>query len=493
MITTDNIMNTILDIAISFSKETDKTSILNAILQISMDISNCDAGTLYIPHEDGLHFFLMKTISQNVDRSETAGTIRLPPVPIRKENISAYTAITKVPVKIDDVYYTDLFDFSCPKNYDKMTGYRTQSMMAVPLVNQENDVVGVIQLINALDAVGNVIPFSDDVEHILFALSSLAATQLSNIQYMTEMREQMWSFTEAMVEAIDERSPYNANHTRNVARYASQIASYINTLHDSGAETEFFDKKRHDGLVMSALLHDIGKLVIPLDVMNKPTRLGKLETEINHRFELLACKYEILHLKHILSDAEYAEKTAELSRVGKLVERVNAVGFLNDELLAEMQETFALVYDYDGEIIPYFTEREKENLSIRKGSLTADERAVMESHVEVTERILKKVHFNSYFQMSRIFAGQHHEYLNGSGYPRHLTAADLPLESRILSVADILDALLATDRPYKKPMPREKAIAILMDMASCGQLDEKICRYADAALAAQTSEKVFAE
>ncbi len=480
---TPNDLETVLEIAISLSKETDKTAILNTILTESMRIAGCDAGTLYILHEDGLHFSIMKTLSQNIDQGSHGEEIGLPPVAIRKENISAYTVLTKQSVRIGDVYETELFDFSGPKNYDKLTGYHTGSMLAVPLLNAEDEVIGVIQLINALDQSGNICPFSDDAERIIFALCSLAATTLSNIQYMIEMREQMWSFTEAMAEAIDKRTPYNANHIRNVANYASLVADYINKLHSEGATAEYFDAKRKDCLVMGALLHDIGKLVIPLGVMNKATRLGNLEAPLQHRFELLACKYQILHLKALLTDTEYAAKAEELEHIKSLVAKANTAGFLTDDTLAELQHAFKLKYDYEGEIIPYFTNAEQTLLSVRKGTLTAEERDIMESHVVATEKILEKVHFNSYFKNSPIFASQHHEFLNGKGYPRHLTADALPLESRILAAADIFDALLATDRPYKKPMPREKAIAIIYDMANCGQLDETVCRYLDAATA----------
>ncbi len=474
-------LDTILNIAISLSKETNKTDILNTILSKSMSIANCDAGTLYILQEDGLHFSLMKTLSQNVDNGSDGKEIDLPPVQIRKENISAYTVLTKEPVRIDDVYETDLFDFSGPKKYDSITGYHTGSMIAVPLLNAENEVIGVIQLINALDENGKIIPFPDGVEQIIFALSSLAAIELCNIQYIAEMKEQMWSFTEAMAEAIDARTPYNANHIRNVASYAGIVADYINKLYDEGKCEEYFDGKRRDSLVMGALLHDIGKLIIPLSVMNKATRLGRRENTLKHRHEILGYKYELLRLKGVISDSEYSEKSEELRRICELVEKANAAGFLQDELFEQLVSVFDITYEYEGESIPYFTEEEKVLLSVRKGTLTADERQIMESHVEATEKILGKVHFNSYFKKSPVFASQHHEFLNGKGYPHHLTDKDLPLESRILAAADIFDALLATDRPYKKPMPREKAVAVIMDMARCGQLDETVCRYLDAA------------
>ncbi len=481
MKTTERMLNTILDIAISLSKETDKTGILNTILTYSMQIANCDAGTLYVLHEDGLRFFLMKTLSQGIDRGGDGETIGLPPVQIRPENISAYTVLSKQPVRIDDAYASDLFDFSGPKKYDRLTGYRTGSILAVPLINQEDEVIGVIQLINALDGEGRVCPFSEDSERIIFALSSMAAIMLSNIKYMDELREMMWSFTEAMAEAIDERSQYNANHIRSVARYAGMIADHINCLHAEGKTDEYFDDKRKDGLIMSAWLHDIGKLVIPLDIMDKPTRLGERKAVIEQRFQLLACKYEILCLKGILTEEAFAAKQEELAHVRALVDRVNVAEFLTDERLAELQAILNLTYDCNGEVIPYFDEYEKVCLTVRKGTLTAAERDTINSHVDAAEKILAKVHFNSYFKNSPTFAVQHHEYLNGGGYPHRLTAEQLPLESRILTVADIYDALTADDRPYKKAKTRDVAIAILKDMASHGQLDETVCAYLDEA------------
>ncbi len=478
-----NTLDTILEIAISLSKETNKTEILNTILNKSMVIAGCDAGTLYILQEDGLHFSLMKTLSQNVDRGCDGEPISLPPVQIRKENISAYTVLTRQPVRIDDVYKTDLFDFSGPKHYDRITGYHTGSMLAVPLLNQEDEVIGVIQLINALDDAGKICPFSERAEQIIFALSSLAAIELCNIQYIAEMREQMWSFTEAMAQAIDERTPYNANHIRNVAKYAALVADHVNLLYSRGETEEYFDSRRKDGLVMGALLHDIGKLVTPLEIMNKPTRLGNREEPLLRRLELLECKYEVLYLKQRLTQEEFEAKCTELHGISQLVKKANTAGFLPDDVLSQLQCAFSLVYDYDGEQIPYFTETEQEFLSVRKGTLTVRERMVMEDHVTATGKILEKVHFNSYFKNSPLFASQHHEFLNGKGYPLGLTEAELPLESRILAAADIYDALLATDRPYKKPMPREKAIAILADMVRCGQLDETVCRWLDDATA----------
>lgn len=472
----------ILNTGIALSKEKDRNKLLDMILTKSMELANCDAGTLYMNQDNALHFKIMKTISMGVDKGRDGEEIDLPPVPMRKENICAYTAICKNPINIENVYTDTTFDFSGPMNYDKMTGYHTVSLLTVPLVNQEDEVVGVMQLINSLNKKGEPCPFEKRIERVIFALSAQAAIAVSNMKYISEMKEQMWSFTEAMAEAIDNRTPYNANHVRKVAEYADKLADYFNELYEKGEEEEYFNENRKEQLIMGAYLHDIGKMIIPIKVMNKASRLGSLEKDVNQRFLLLEAKYKILCLEKTISEEEYTAKIDELDRIKELVGQINSAGFVKEELMTEMKSYFSLVYKTKEETIPYFTEKEQECLSIQKGTLTFEERKIMESHVEMTEKILEKVHFNSYFKDCAKWAVQHHECLNGKGYPRGLTGEELSLESRILAVADICDALLATDRPYKQPMPKEKAFAILRNMVEDGNIDGKLVTYMEACI-----------
>ena len=469
----------ILDVGIALSKEKDRNKLLDMILDSGMEIANCDGGTLYIERGDSLYFQVMKTISMNVDKGKNGKVIDLPPVPMKEENICAYTLIHKKTLNIKDVYASKEFDFSGPLRYDSMTGYHTQSMLTIPLLNQEDEAVGVLQLINAMDEGGNVIAFDESLEHIILALASQATIAISNIRYLEEIKDQMWSFTEAMAEAIDSRTPYNANHVRNVAVYAGKIADYINALHEQGKEEEYFDSNRKEQLVLSALLHDLGKMVIPTKVMNKATKLEDRLEDIEKRFERILLKYKIDYLEGRLTKEEFDRKEVRLGELWKLVQDVNFSGFLPDEKQEVLMKAFKSVYRNGDEEIPYFSKEEQEALLIRKGTLTEAERIIMESHVEVTERILNKVHFHANYSEAARFAVEHHECLNGMGYPKKLTGEQLALESRILAVADICDALLATDRPYKKPLPREKAFEILYDMAEFGRIDKKIVGYLD--------------
>lgn len=471
----------ILDIGIAVAGEKDRNKLLDMIIDKGMELTNCDAGTLYILKDQKLHFKIMKTISQGVDKGRNGEVIEIPAVPLREENICAYTAIHKKPLNIEDVYYSDEFDFSGPKNYDKMTGYRTQSMLTIPLIGLNDDVLGVLQMMNAKDAEGMVIPFEKSLEHIVFSLSSQASIAVCNMQYMDEIKDTLWSFTEAMTEAIDARTPYNASHTRNVGKYATMLADYINELYEKGEETEYFTEDRKEQLKMGAMLHDIGKMIVPTKVMNKATRLGDDYDKVIQRLNYYLAKYEIMQLKGLLSEEEYKEKEGEIQKALFVVEKVDGAGFVDDELSASLEEVLAFTYKdltvENSEEVPVFTEEEKDCLRVKKGTLTNAEREIMESHVEMTERILSKVHFHSFYKEAPVFASQHHECLNGKGYPHKLTEADLSIESRILAVADICDALLATDRPYKKPMPKEKAFFILEDMAKMGNIDGKIVGY----------------
>ena len=291
--------------------------------------------------------------------------------------------------------------------------------------------------------------------------------------YQRELKAQMWSFTEAMAAAIDERTPYNASHTRNVAKYCGMMADYINVLHKKGKEKEHFSQNRREQLVMGALMHDIGKIAVPLEVMNKATRLGGREEEIKRRLDIIRLKAEVRYLQGEKDEAWYKDIEEKIGAALDITEKVNSAGFVDEATREELKK----VLDYKYEEEPFFTEGEKEALSIVKGTLTDEERKVMESHVTITKRILSKVHFNKYFQNSPILAGQHHECLNGKGYPDGLTAEELSTDARIMAVADICDALLATDRPYKKPIPMEKAFDIMRDMAKEERIDGKLVEY----------------
>ena len=295
----------ILNIGINLSTGRDRNEILASILESGMEVTNCDASTLYLYENDKLTFKIMKTLSMGISRGVGGEAIDMPPVAMKEENVCAYTAIHREIVNIPDVYDSDRFDFSGPKQYDSLTGYHTKSQLVIPLENNENELIGVLQLINAMDKEGNVIPFDKQFDIIIRSLGSMAAIELTNLTYMEELKAQLYSFVEALTTVLDERSPYNASHTRNVAKYSQILADYISELHQKGQSEEFFDQNRKEKLLLAALLHDIGKIVVPLGVMDKATRLGDELAKVEERFELLESLYEVDMLRGRITEEEY--------------------------------------------------------------------------------------------------------------------------------------------------------------------------------------------
>ncbi len=474
----------ILNIGIGLSTEKNQNKLLESILENGMQITNCDASTLYLLRDNHLTFKIMKTLSQGISRGANGEEIEnMPPVPLKEENVCAYTALRREIVNIPDVYDSDRFDFSGPKKYDALTGYHTQSMLVIPLENNESELLGVLQLINALDEDGNIIPFDSQYEIIIRSLGSMAAIELTNLSYVEELKAQLHSFVEAFATAIDERTPYNGSHTRKVAEYAGTLAEYMTKKCETGECEEYFDEDRKEKLILAALLHDIGKMIIPLSVMNRATRLDSDIEKVDNRFKLLASYYETDMLRGRITEAEYQEKTADLKEELEFIHKIDAMGFLDDENYAHVKELARKKHvGADGTVTPYLLEKETEYLSIRKGTLTEEDRRQMESHAAMTGKILAKVRFNKNYRMVPKWAASHHEYLDGTGYPEQLTGDAIDIETRILTVADIYDALTASDRPYKKPMPKEKAFAVLRSMAEEGKIEVRLVNWLEEAL-----------
>lgn len=478
----------IIQMGIAITVEKDSNKLLDSIVESGMEITHCDASTLYL-YEDGvLKFKIMKTISQNIDRGRNGEPLDdMPPVPFKEENVCAYTAIHRKIVNIPDVYHNETFDFSGPKRYDALTGYRTQSLLVIPLEDNNGELLGVLQMLNAQDADGNVIPFENRYEIIIRSLGSMAAVEMANIRYMEEIKAQLRSFVEAMATAIDHRTPYNGSHTRKVAEYALVLAKKINEKQQEGLIDEYFDESRLENLELAALLHDIGKMIVPRSVMNRATRLDWELEPLKQRYRLISAYLKMDCLRGRITKEVCERECAYLQDAAVFVERINGVGFLPDEDFARVREIAEKRYESEeGEIIPYLTDRECECLSIRKGTLTKDARIQMENHVVMTADILSKVHFNKNYASVPKWAGEHHEFLDGSGYPKHLTADELELETRILTVLDIYDALTSQDRPYKKPIPKPKAFAILHSMAEEGKIEDRLVSWLEEALDVHT-------
>ena len=474
----------ILDIAVSLTAEKKYSKLLEKLISECMEITNCDAGTLYILKDDKLEFMILRNNTMNVYKGGNGEPIdSMPPVVLDEKYVCAYSALKKTSINVRNVYNDSSFDWQGPRKYDSISGYHTESMLVVPLINHDDKVIGVLQLINAQDEAGNTIGFSEDNETIVFSISSEAAISLSNMILLKQLRDMLYSFVSSLTTAIDQRTPYNANHSFNVAKYCDEFAKYIMREDRPRTDFEYITDSEREQLVMAALVHDVGKLITPIEIMNKPDRLDFRLPIMEMRWKYLNVLLKLELSDGLLSKEEYDTVSAQFEKGKELIRTYNTAGFLDEEKIASIKALKNLyITDREtNEKVELLTDDELHEMMIVKGTLTAEERKIIEMHAVYTDRILSKISFQDDFKLVRAFAAAHHEYLDGSGYPNGLTADDLPLEVRIMTIADIYDSLTADDRPYKKAVPVQKALSILTSMADEGKLDknltEQFCSY----------------
>lgn len=470
----------LLKVGKALTAEKDYNKLLELILNEMRKIAKADGGTLYIIDDGKLYHKIMQNYTLKIFLGGGGEPINFKPLELVETHIAPYAAIHKKPVNIPDVYHTELFDFTGPKEFDKSVGYITKSMLVVPLINRDDDVIGVVQLINAVEN-NELVPFSQDVEEIVMTLSSQAGIALENMQYVDEIRALFDSFVAVLVTAIDERTPYNANHSRNVAIFTERFARAVNA-HKEGPYGDFtFEEEHVRTLVMAAWLHDIGKVTVPESVMNKPTRLSTDIEFVENRLKLIKALIDQRYYKTLatgeLTDVEkHTIKELWLIESQFIEEATVTILKANEPstfMDAKMQSEIVRIYEYKFEGIEerILNQREFEFLMIQKGTLTDGEREIMENHVVTTEKMLSKIKFPKDLKEVPYWAINHHEMLDGSGYSRGLKEDEIPIEVRILTIIDIYDALTATDRPYKKGMPAEKAFFILGKMVEEGKID----------------------
>ncbi len=471
----------LLDMGIALTAERDDNKLLDLILSEAMSLCRCEAGTLYIVKEGKLHFKILRNDKMNVYEGRNGEPVNLAPVFMDEKYVCAYSAIHRKSVNIEDVYTDESFDWKGPREYDRVTGYRTKSMLVVPLIDHKDELIGVLQLMNARDDDNEVCPFGPDQEFVTCSLASQAGISLSNMIMMKELQDLMYSIVSSFTTVIDARTPYNAKHTNNVSRYCCDFVDYINKLHKMGRCEYEISEAMKTQLLMAAMLHDVGKVVIPLDVMNKSDRLDGMLPIMKSRWEYISLLIENMRLNGDISSDKAEIMQKELKENIEFVEKANIVPFLDDEAFAKIDLLGEIIYTKpDGEKVYFMTEEEKEELKIRKGTLTAAERAKIEEHVVYTDKILSKINFGKKYDKVRFIAGAHHEFINGTGYPNHLQGADIPLEVRILTIMDVFDSLSSSDRPYRKQSSLSETFDILEAMSKEGKLDMSLVQLARA-------------
>lgn len=294
-----------------------------------------------------------------------------------------------------------------------------------------------------------------------------------------EMQGMLFSMAEAMSEAIEGRTPYNANHTKNVAKRCVEMLDYINQKYKEKKTELYFTEDDKRQLYLAAMLHDVGKMDIPLEVMDKPTKLGGREKELRDRLEIIRLLLEQDALKGVLTREEADVRQEKIRQFTESLGAFNCGRPLKEDEWALVREIAESVYEgADGTKIPYLNEAEIEDLYIKAGTLSGEEREMMQSHVVFTDKILSHIQFGKHFDKVRTMASDHHEFLNGKGYPRGIDEKELDVMTRILTIMDIYDSLIADDRPYKKAKPIKVAFDILDEEAEAGKIDRDLLMYA---------------
>ncbi len=472
------------DIGLALSTEKDLDKLMELILTNARSLTNADGGTLYLYNREKrcLDFSILYTESLNFHMGGTSGVpVSLPPVPLYNEkeepnyaNVSSCCALTSEIINIPDVYSAEKFNFQGTRAYDEKNGYRSRSMLVVPMKNMEDQLIGVIQLINARrEGTDQVVPFSQIDESLLVSLASQAAVALTNADLHKNLVELFYAFIRSIATAIDQKSAFTGGHIRRVVTLTMMIAEEINNA-ESGDFADFeFTPDQMEEIRIAAWMHDIGKITTSEYVMDKQNKLqGFLDgiEVIRNRYHMLmqSVRPELVRPP---GDAGYEELAEELA----FLEKCNIPReFLKDENLQRLESIREKRFIWGDQELPFLTDREFENLSIRKGSLNREERKSMEQHAEVTRRLLGELPFPGHLENVPDYASMHHEKLDGSGYPDGIGGEDLPLQARIIAVADIFEALTARDRPYRTPISFDRALDIMKDMVTIGHIDGRI-------------------
>lgn len=496
-------LNKYAEIGMALSGEENVNRLLEMIIHEARAITDADAGTLYLVNEQGTHldFVILQNDTMNTRMGGTSGVeINLPPVPLmvdgqpNRANVSSHVALSGEIVNIADVYESDAFDFTGPRKYDEATGYRSKSMLVIPMRNHENDIIGVLQLLNAQDitAGGCISEFSDDRVVLVASLASQAAAALTKTRLIKDLKDLFYAFIKSTANAIEEKSPYTGGHINRVVDISMMIASKINEIDEGPFAEVHFNEDELEELKLSAWLHDIGKIITPEWVVDKASKLQTIfdrKELVDLRFDLIAKCLEadcLARKVELLAAGATTEQVAEadggcaaameaLAEDRAFVMSCNEPGeFMSDDRIERLKGIAAKTYRSNGIEQTYLTDDELTNLCIRKGTLTGPERKIIENHATMTGTMLSELPFPK--KLSRVpeYASSHHEKLDGSGYPLGLADADLPLQARIMAVADIFEALTAKDRPYKKPMPLSQAVKILGFMKKDRHIDPEV-------------------
>lgn len=482
-------------IGVALSGERDRDRLLDLILSEAQALCHADGGTLYLKNEqDELEFAIVKNSSLGINLGGVSDQpVTFPPLPLfspdgeaLRNNVATYAAHKKELVHIPDAYDSESFDFSGTQAFDQRSGYRSQSFLTIPLVNSEGRVIGVLQLLNAQDPVSKQrVPFATEHQETVAALASQAAVALDNKLLIEAQRELLESFIKMLAAAIDAKSPYTGAHCERVPKIVEMLMREVcSTTSGPFAQYEMNREEAYE-LHIAAWLHDCGKVTTPTHVMDKGTKLETIHDRIQDvrtRFEVLRRDAKISYLEAVAAGEEkklaYQRYENELARLDKdlfFLERANVGGeYLPPEAQDRLREIGREVYEINGTATPLLSEEELENLCVSRGTLTEDERLIINGHMVQTARMLDALPFPRHLRRVPEYATGHHEKMDGRGYPRGIFAGDMSIPARAMAIADVFEALTADDRPYKKAKKLSESMRIMGFMKRDNHLDPEI-------------------
>jgi HD-GYP domain-containing protein (c-di-GMP phosphodiesterase class II) len=464
-------------IGIALSAERDVDALLSLILTKCREITRADAGALYLADEDEwksrcLVFKLAQNDSVPVSLSESR-------VRIDHQSLAGQVAMTGKTLNIDDVYDLPSWkDYAFNRSFDLQTGYRTRSVLVVPMISPKDEILGVVQLINRREESGaaGVVKFDERCVALARSLASQAAVALENARLYAEIRRLLDGFVQASVTAIESRDPTTSGHSSRVAALSAALAETINRVTGGPLASVRFSTDDLRELHYAALLHDFGKIGVRENLLLKARKLYPHQLQaIQDRFRIVRLNLELAASRK--PDPGLGRRLEEIDRHLDLIARANEPSILDENDSQEIARLAGFtVEDAAGGRIHLLDPEEAASLSVRRGSLTPEEKLEVDSHVTHTYQFLSTIPWTRELRRVPAMAWAHHEKLDGSGYPRGLKAKEIPILSRIVAVCDIFDALTARDRPYKRAIACEKALEILDADAREGRVDAQIFR-----------------
>lgn len=482
------------DLLIRISSKQQTGELFEAILQEAQSICHAEGGSLYLledSQQPKLKFAIIKNNKLNIHQGGTSEQpVDLPPIPLYLEdgqpnhqNVASFTALTKQLINIPDAYSDQRFDFSGTKAFDKRTGYRSTSFLSIPLVNHEDEVIGVLQLVNATNPRRNkVIPFGSRIEPIIRALSAYAAIALENQILLEDHKKLLDAFIQCIAKAIDAKSPHTSAHCQKVPVLTEMLAQA--TCNDNEHFPDFaLNEQEWYELHVAAWLHDCGKLSTPDSVLDKSTKLHGLRDGIDAvlaRMDAIGQQWRAQFYQQVAHGKETMDNEAELEK--QLLQLAADKAFLveankgGEFMTEESKERVRQIADYQwqdesGVSHKLLAEDDIANLCIERGTLNTAERQRINDHISVSIEMLNSLPFPKTLRRVPEYAGGHHEKMDGSGFPKGLKRNQMSVPARIMAIADIFEALTSSDRPYKQPMKISQALSILKKMRDQNHID----------------------